>query len=111
MSIHRQGNGEIRIISAIAPTERSDGTPLSNAEISHYDWYIQYEGGTPLVQATQLVDGKFTDSVDVDTVGAGTYSIWYRTVDTEGRESIDSDILSLEILAPLTAPNPPTGVS
>ena len=111
MSIHRQGKGEIRVISATAPTQRADGTALPESEISHYNWYMSYENGPVLVQATTLVDGEFTDDIDVDTVGAGVYSIWYRTVDTEGNESIDSNTLTLEILLPLAAPNPPTNVS
>jgi len=108
---HRQGTGELRIISATAPTQRSDGTPLTPAEISHYNWSISYQGEMAVVQPTQLIDGKFIDAVDVDTVAAGTYTIWYTTVDTDGRESTNSDILTLTILPPLTAPNPPTNIS
>ena len=111
MSIHRQGFGEIRTISAVAPTERADGTPLSAAEIERYDFYLQYEGGAITQLPVQLVDGVFTEGVDIDTVGAGTYSIWYRTVDTDGRESIDSAVLALDILPPLAVPNPPTGIT
>ena len=110
MTIHRQGTGEVRVISATAPTTRTDGTPLSPEEISHYNWSISYQGEPPVVLATTLVDGKFVDVVDVDTVAAGNYTIWYNTVDTDGRISADSTILALNILPPLTAPNPPTNV-
>ena len=111
MTIHRQGFGEIRVISATAPTERADGTPLPISEIDRYDWYIEYNGGTVTQSTTQLVNGEFTEAVDVDTVGAGTYRLWYRTIDTDGRESVDSEVLSLEILPPLAVPNPPTNIS
>lgn len=111
----RQGNGTVRTIHAQAPTQRDDGTPLAPSEVSHYNWYIKYNNGAVSPpHATQLVNGEFTDSFDVDSQTAGTYQFYYTTVDTQipQQESVPSNILEIEILVPLlAAPNPPTNVS
>jgi hypothetical protein len=108
----RQGYEHVRVITATAPTERSDGTPLDPSEISHYLWYITgAKTGLVAPIAVQLVGGAFSESFDVDAADPDTYDIYYTTVDTEGRESIPSSSLVLEILPPLAAPNPPSNVS
>ena len=108
----RQGFGVVRTIHGTAPTSRSDGTALAAGEISHYLWFIEKAGGVPaLAIAVNLVDGDFDDGFEADDVDPGEYSFRYRTVDTEGRESVDSSTLTISILRPLAAPNPPSSIS
>ena len=109
----RQGTGIQRVIKADAPTERADGTPLSASEISHYNWYMDIDGGGfNIIGAAQLVNGEFSDTLQVDDVSPGVYDMYYTTVDTQGLESSPSQHLIIEVLpAFLAAPNPPTNVS
>ena len=111
----RQGNGTTRVIHGSAPTARADGTPLAPSEISHYNWYITFNGGAVSPpHATQLVNGDFTDSFDVDSQTAGVYDFYYTTVDTQNppQESTPSNTLTIELLVPLlAAPNPPSNIS
>lgn len=108
----RQGFGTIRTISADAPTQRSDGRPLDPSEIGHYNWYMGFDGAPrTLIGAVNLVQGNFTEAIDVDSQEPGQYVLHYTTVDTEGRESVPSNILTIEIMSPLAAPNPPSSVS
>jgi hypothetical protein len=118
METYRQGNGHTKTISALGPTEREDGTPLGVHEIKHYLRFIKFDNGQPISQAVQLIedantpeyDGSFDETIEIDDHTPGIYEYWYRTVDTDGRESLDSDILTLEILIPLVPPNPPTNL-
>ena len=110
MATYRQGTGEIKRVSGTAPTERADGTPLPANEISHYARFLTFDGGAPIEQAVTLVSGEFDEDIDIDSATPGVYQYWYQTVDTGGRHSADSTIVSLEILAPFAMPNPPTGL-
>ena len=104
----RQGNGTQRTITAEAPTTRTDGTPLDPGDISHYLWTLTLQGGQPGAPiATDLVNGVFTDDFDIDSAAVGIYELSYQTVDSDGRESVPSNTLSIEVLAPLANPNPP----
>lgn len=112
MTTHIQGTGEQRIISATPPVARTDGATLPVEEISHYNWFMGFDGSPPeLVGTTQLVNNEFTEAVDVDSTPVGLYELHYTTVDTEGRESVPSNVLVIEILPPIANPNPPTNVS
>lgn len=106
MDQYRQGLDYVRIFKGTAPTERADGTPLDQSEISHYIRFAKYNGNIEEMDV-QLVNGQFSESLAVDNVGLGVYEYWYRTVDTEGRQSVDSNVLSFEVLAPLANPLPP----
>ena len=108
MSTYRQGFGHIKTVSATAPTERSDGTPLSAGEIDYYARFLTFDGGQPVEQAVALVNGAFDEQIDIDAATPGIYEYWYQTVDTDGRRSVDSERVTLEILVPLVAPSPPT---
>lgn len=112
MSIHRQGYGEQRVITAIAPTTRTNGEAFDAAtELNHYNFYIAYNGAPAnLVGAVQLVGGAFTDTIDVDNVAIGVYDVQYSSVDLGGREGPLSAPATIEVLGPLAPPNPPTGV-
>lgn len=114
-----QGLGKTKRIGALGPTTRTDGTILLVSEIAHYLRFIAYNGGPPsppqtvqLIEdaATSAYDGEFDEDIDIDSQAAGTYTYWYRTVDTQGRESPDSSKMTLEILPPLADPSPPTGL-
>lgn len=118
-----QGNGETTRFTALGPTQRKDGSALNISDISHFIRFFEYDDGSGPVAGTpmdvQLVDdantpeydGVFDEIVDVDTVGIGIYTYWYRTVDTGGRQSAESERVSIEVLPPIAAPNPPTNVS
>lgn len=119
MATFRQGTGQTKTIKAIGPTTREDGSALAVDEISHYIRYLRFENGPPIEQNVQLVedtntpeyDGSFDEEVDIDSQTPGVYEYWYRTEDTGGRQSKNSEILTLEILVPLANPRPPTGLS
>jgi len=106
----RQGTGLIRTISATAPTHRVDGDPLDQTLITGYNFYMSYNAGpATLIGVTQLSNGVFTDDIDVDSQTPGIYDITYSTVTANfPNGGPQSPPLSLEILAPLAAPNPPT---
>lgn len=115
MTTHRQGDGLQRVVTAVPPTTRIDGSSLDPSEILHYIWYIGFNGAAPLAAGSvQLVAGQFDQAFDVDAQEVGTYEFYYTTVDTQEpyMESEPSNILTIEILAPfLAAPNPPSDVS
>ena len=118
MATYRQGSGEVKKIKALGPVARADGVVLPISEISHYAQFISFNGGAAVEQAVNLIedantpeyDGEFDENIIIDDQVPGTYTIWYQTVDTAGRRSKDSDILTMDILAPLVAPNPPTNL-
>jgi len=116
--IYRQGNGETKRVHALGPTARADGTPLAVSEISHYIRFLSFEGGAVLEQTVTLVDdantpeydGEFDEVIDIDSQTPGMYEYWYQTVDTDGRNSVDSERIQMDILIPLVSPNPPTAL-
>ena len=116
MTTYRQGNGEVHTVKALGPTERTDGTPLSVDEIAHYIRTLSFEGGLTTEQVVNLVedvntpeyDGSFDEQINIDDQTPGIYHYTYRTVDTGGRESVESNELILEILPPLANPAAPT---
>jgi hypothetical protein len=118
MSTYRQGEGEIKTFHGIAPTHREpsakfpDGEPLPPGDIAGYIMFAQYEDETVVETIDiQLVDGAFSEPLEVDLVSAGTWKYWFRTVGIRGLQSADSEVLTLEVLAPFAPPNPPTGLS
>jgi len=115
METIRQGDGYMRTVSGEAPTTREDGTPLPLNEIAHYNFYVKFnDGPVSPPAAVLLVDGAFSEQIDIDAHEPGTYEIYYTTVDTQvpPKESVPSNSLILEILEPFkAAPNPPSGVS
>lgn len=115
METIRQGNAFTRTVYADAPTARADGTPLALTEISHYNFYVKFnDGPVSPPAAVQLVSGAFSEGIDVDAHEPGVYEIFYTTVDNQAtpQESVPSNSLILEILAPFkAAPNPPSNVS
>ena len=80
------------VISWTAPTERTDGTPLTVDEISGYDVFI---------------DGELSTTVPGDATGAtvdlasGKHCVTVQTIDTSNRRSVDSVCRDFK-----AAPNP-----
>ena len=72
-------------LSWVAPTARSDGTPLSMSEISGYTLYYGSSAGnyTNSVQ----IDDPFTTSITVTDLPLGTYYFAMTTRDVAGQES------------------------
>jgi len=116
----RQGNGEVKVVSATGPEARSDGTPLGRDEVGHFEFDMEFNGGLSIDSMvvglsddpnTPEWDGQFSESIQIDDQTPGTYILRYRTVDTDGRKSVNSADYAMEILAPLVAPNPPSNIS
>ncbi len=85
----------------IPPTERENGVALSPSEIGGYNIYNRQ--GTKINQG--LVQGATytVDRIDSDQI------LDVRTVDTDGRESLPSVLVTIPKL--LTPPKPPTGIT
>jgi len=124
MTIYRQGNGSTKTFKALGPTERANGEPLAISEIANYIRFVEWTDVNGTVQPVEQMDvlliedvntpeydGEFNEIVDIDALALGNYNYWYRTVDTGGRESVDSVITSFEVRPPFAAPNPPTSIS
>ena len=80
------------VISWTAPTERTDGTPLTVDEIGGYDVFV---------------DGELSTTVPGDATGAtvdlasGKHCVTVQTIDTQDRRSVDSEAVCKD-----AAPNP-----
>ena len=110
--VYNQGKGELHTFTGQAPTERADGNPIVASEIDHYIRHIAYRDASGKwseleTMDVQLVDGQFSEQLNIDAVPVGHYEVWYQTVDTNGLVSEDSDAIALDIKAPLVNPNPP----
>jgi hypothetical protein len=72
-------------LSWTAPTMRSDGTPLSLADISGYRiYYGEYEGDYP--ESVEIANGT-AQSKTLTGIPVGTYYVVMSTYDVDGRES------------------------
>jgi len=71
---------------------RSDGTPISLAEI---DGYRVYYGTTPgnYSNSVDITDGAATGTT-VNNIPVGDYSVVMTTYDTSGRESAQSAVIT-----------------
>jgi hypothetical protein len=116
MNTYRQGEGLVKTFRGTAPTYRAPDVngvikPLPPGEIAGYVMFAQHEGDSVIENIDiTLVNGAFSEPLNVDLVSPGMWKYWFRTVDTIGQESINSEVLTLEVLAPLANPNPPTGI-
>ena len=117
MAEFRQGEGKILKIKAIGPDARVAGEALSKTEVSGFEFDLEFEGGLSInslpVQlsddpGTLVWDGYFSEELQVDTLGVGTHTLRYRTVLKSGKKSASSPDFTVDILAPLSLPNPPT---
>lgn len=83
-------------LSWTAPTERTDGTPLTAEELAWY-WVHYSEGGTALDQKF-VVPGEDLGAV-VPGLCAGDWSFAVKAEDSEGRQSAFSNIADKTIVA------------
>lgn len=112
---YRQGRGDVKIIKAMGPVQREDGSFLSPLAVSHYLMTVKFNGGSGTESAVNLVDdldtveydGQFDEILVIDDHSPGTYEITYKTVDIDGLESVPSNALVITILPPFVRPNPP----
>lgn len=118
MSTYRQGNGVIKRFTATQPTARTDGAVLLPSEIDHYIRFVEFNGVLetmdvfPIAEtdASTPQDIIFDEPINVDLIPPGDYTYWYRTVDVNGLESLDSPTVTMTVLAPLAPPQPPTSI-
>lgn len=125
----QQGLGKTRPIRGDMPTTNVDGTPYAHGTEDYFLFYITNDEA--LIQdearmaelvavsppiAAELNAGTFTNTLDVDAVEPGTWFLTYSTVNVTPDQTLEGPInrsgyLALEVLAPLSAPLPPTNLS
>lgn len=90
----------------VAPVEREDGTPLSQAETGGFRFYYSNDMTTPGVYQNQIfIDDPLARSVDIPDSGVDREGV-ATTVDADGRESAFS--LPTLIEGVIFPPKPPT---
>jgi hypothetical protein len=83
-------------LSWTAPVTRSDGSPMSLAEINGYKvYYGSNEGDYP--NSIDINDGA-TTTTTVSEVPVGDYYVVMTTYDSDGRESTQSGVVSKQAL-------------
>ena len=75
----------------VPPTQREDGTVLTQAEIANYEVYLND------VASLTVPAGATTFTLTLDP---GTYSLYMTTVDTDGRISLPSNVVSVTAKSP-----------
>ena len=78
-----------------APVARSDGTPLSLADIDGYRIHYGTSAGS-YTNHVDLADGS-AQSVVLTDLPVGTYYLVMTTYDVDGRESSYSDVISVVV--------------
>lgn len=95
-----QGFGYVKTLSATGPEEMNDGTPLARDEVSHFEMFMEYQGGLKIDGMivylsddpnTPEWDGKFSEPIYIDDHEPGVYIIRFKTVDIYGRKSVESE--------------------
>lgn len=106
----RQGTGFVKVMSATAPTKRTDGSDLDQSLITAYLFTMEFSGGLTVEDMpVQLIDGKMSEAIDIDSHEQGRYTLTYKTATVEfPHGGPASSPYVLEILPPLAPPNPPT---
>lgn len=85
----------------LPPTEREDGTPITDDDIQKYRVYMFVNGA--LVDSADL--SKTDSSAQQVITGTGEYCYSMSTVDTDGREGRESDVQCVTIRAGINPPN------
>ena len=94
-------------IGWIAPTEREDATAISLSELGGFKIYY---GTAPDMYNDSISINDNTATTYALLVPNGfTYHIVVTAIDTEGRESLYSPAIAVDL--PLAAPKSPTGVT
>ena len=125
----QQGLGKTRPIRGELPTTNVDGTPYAHGPEDYFLFYITNDEA--LIQdearfdelktvsppiAAELNAGTFDNVIDVDALQPGVWHLTYSTVNVTPDQTLEGPInrsgyLSLEVLAPLSPPLPPTNLS
>lgn len=71
-----------------APSAREDGSPLSPSEIAGFNIYYGTEAGD--YQDQIIIDDPSAENAQVEELPPGTYYLVVTAVDTDGRESLYS---------------------
>lgn len=82
------------------PTERTDGTPLTPAEIQAFRWYHTPPGGTETF--SNLLSTATTHTVDTAVTGEHVFRI--ATVDSDGVEGPSSPTVTVDVPAGVPYP-------
>jgi hypothetical protein len=83
------------VLSWTAPSQREDSSPLQLSEIAGYKiYYGTTQGVYP--NAIDITDGSAVQA-EMPTLSAGTYYVVVTTIDTNGRESLYSQEVTLVI--------------
>jgi len=102
-------------LSWVAPDTREDGSPLSPDEIKEYRVYYTVDGQTPGDNYPVVVSGTAqSETVTLELMPrAAPYVVGFAitTVDTDGVESVRSDVVSKTFNVDSTAkPSAPTNI-
>jgi hypothetical protein len=89
------------------PVERSDGTPLAVDEIAEIRFFVSQDLATWTPAGTNTACNQV---YNLTSMPDGVYHYAAQTVDTDGRESLYSDSVTLEVKR-LAAPAAPIGLS
>lgn len=93
------------------PTTRVDGTPLSLSELAEFRLYCGLEGEPR--QFITAIQSPETSLLADNYLAAGSWTCVLTAVDTEGRESVDSNLMAFQIgddeppPVEVSPPNPP----
>jgi len=96
-----------KTLTCTMPIERTDGTPLAADEIAEIRFFVSQDLATWTPAGTNTACSQV---YDLTSVPDGTYHYVAQTVDTDGRESVYSDSVTLEVKR-LATPAAPTGLS
>ena len=94
------GQGDVSVsatLSWTAPAAREDQSALSLSEIAGFRIY--YSATQGLYEQYIEVNSVYTDELSLHNLGlvTGTYYIVMTTIDSNGRESVYSDVVVLEV--------------
>jgi hypothetical protein len=104
--------GEVKTVTCIAPTERTDGTPLLASEIMGYRFVARHEEGHVINLDGLGVD--CTTEMDTSSMSEGQWmvaGVTLTTPESGGRESAESVAAPFYLVTLVADPHPPTGVT
>ena len=88
------GNGSVAL-SWLAPTSRSDGSPIAPSELSGYT--VHYGPAPGKYTSFISIDDPFTTAVTVTDLPAGTYYFALTAVDNKGLQSAYSGVVTRQV--------------
>jgi len=93
--------------SWVAPSEREDNTPLSLSEIGGYNIYCGTEVGVYPIMIPIGDPTATSATLENSELPLGTNYCVMTTVDTEFRESLFSNVITVEMVLDKANPKPP----